>query len=164
MNFILAHVGTLKEAYFREAFAEYQKRISAFGTLEEVVLKPAKTGTGELSEEEKSVCLETESEEFQKLLSSPKCARAYKIALCIEGREKSSEELAGVLEECKNTGKSTVVLLVGGSWGMSEKVKALCDLRLSFSRMTFAHSLFSVMLAEQLYRALSILAGSKYHK
>ena len=76
----------------------------------------------------------------------------------------SSEALAALFEKEAISGKNTVVFLIGSSWGLHERIKKMCDLRLSFSPMTFAHSLFRVMLAEQIYRAAGILQGSKYHK
>lgn len=164
MNFTVLHIGSPKEDYFRQAFLEYQKRLSAKDSLEDVAVKPAKTGAKELSASEICEVLKKEGEELKKILASKKYERAYKIALCIEGKMLSSEELAARFEEIASSGKSEIVFLIGSSWGLDESVKAMCDLRLSFSRMTFAHSLFRVMLAEQIYRAESIRMGGKYHK
>jgi rRNA large subunit m3Psi methyltransferase RlmH len=105
-----------------------------------------------------------EQPEFLRLLSTPKLEKSYKVALCIEGKSLSSEAFSQKLEQIALSGKNTVVYLIGSSWGLSERVKQMCDLRLSFSPMTFAHSLFRVMLAEQIYRAEGIGAGAKYHK
>ncbi len=164
MNIAVAHVGSIKEGYFREAFAEYRKRLSPWAALEEIELRPAKTGGDALTPEEISACLSKEAEEFEKLFARPRFSRAVRVALCIEGKEKSSEEFAAFFDRCRNEGAGTVLFLVGGSWGLHERIKASCAERLSFSPMTFAHSLFSVMLAEQIYRAFSILSGGKYHK
>ena len=127
-------------------------------------MRPAKTGAGALAPEEIASCLAAEAEEFEKLFSQPRFSRAERVALCIEGKARSSQGFADFFEALRNEGKSTVLFLVGGSWGLHERVKKACGLRLSFSPMTFAHSLFSVMLAEQIYRAFSILSGGKYHK
>lgn len=164
MNYTVIHVGDPKESYYREAFEEYQKRMRSYGSLEDVSLKPAKTAGRELTKEEIRIALSKEGEEFEKILSQPKYAKSYKIALCIEGKTCSSEQLSKLFEKVAGNGKNSVVFLIGGSWGIDEKVKALCDFRLSFSPMTFAHSLFRVMLAEQIYRAAGISAGSQYHK
>ena len=157
-------MGEGKESYYKDAFQEYQKRMNAFGSLESVALKPAKTPGRELSRDEITLALTKEAEEFEKFLSMPKFQKAYKIALCIEGKSFSSEELSRLFDKVASGGKNAVVFLIGSSWGLHERVKNLCDLRLSFSPMTFAHSLFKVMLAEQIYRAAGISAGSKYHK
>ncbi len=164
MNHTVIHVGEAKESYFRQAFAEYQKRMASFGSLQDVPIKPAKTPGRELSEDEIRLALEKEAEEFEKILSCPKHQRSYKIALCIEGKSLSSTELASLFDKISVSGKNSVVYLIGSSWGIAERIKQMCDLRLSFSPMTFAHSLFRVMLAEQIYRAAGISAGSKYHK
>ncbi len=164
MNYIILHVGETKESYYKEAFAEFQKRMNAYGSLKNIVLKPAKTAGRELSEDEIRLALEKEAEAFEAALSDPKLMKSYKIALCIEGKSLSSEELAAVFEREANNGKNTVVFLIGSSWGIHDRIKKMCDFRLSFSPMTFAHSLFRVMLAEQIYRAAGILQGSKYHK
>jgi len=133
-------VGTLKESYLRDAVKEYSKRIGGYAGL---TVRETKT-----------------DRELIPLL--PK--KAYKIALCVEGKQLSSEELAEKLEDLPNRGISEVVFVIGDSDGMGEDVKAACDLRLSFSRMTFPHQLMRVILLEQIYRALSILNHGKYHK
>ena len=157
-------MGEPKEKWSREAFAEYQKRMTTLGGLDAVVLRPAVTPGRDLKPEEIRQTLEKEKKSFLEILSRPAFSRCLKIALCVEGREQSSEDLARLLDQAATAGKSGAVFLVGSSWGMSEEVKAACDLRLSFSPMTFPHSLFRVMLAEQIYRAASILSGSSYHK
>lgn len=133
-------VGNLKEAYFRQAAAEYEKRLSAFCRL-------------------KTVELHTEPQILP--LLPP---RAYKIALCVEGKELSSEELAQRVESVAVDGFGELYFVIGGSDGLPESVKAACDFRLSFSKMTFPHRLMRVILLEQLYRAFSINHGGKYHK
>ncbi|MBR2615696.1 MAG: 23S rRNA (pseudouridine(1915)-N(3))-methyltransferase RlmH [Clostridia bacterium] len=164
MNHTVIHMGEGKEAYFKEAFAEYQKRMNAYGSLSAVALTPAKTPGRELSVDEIRLALEKEAEELERVLALPKYKKSYKIALCIEGKTLSSEALSELYEKIAAGGTSSVVYLIGSSWGLSERIKARCDLRLSFSPMTFAHSLFRVMLAEQIYRAEGIAKGSKYHK
>ena len=84
--------------------------------------------------------------------------------MCIEGKMLSSEELAQTMMQVQNRGMSQISLLIGGSWGLSDSVKARADFKLSMSRMTFPHQLARVMLLEQLYRACSINNHSKYHK
>lgn len=133
-------VGTLKEAYLRDAVKEYAKRIGGYARL---------------------TVTETKNDRELLPLLPPK---AYKIALCVEGKQLSSEELASKLEELPNRGLSEVVFVIGDSDGMGEDIKAACDLRLSFSRMTFPHQLMRVILLEQIYRAMTILNHGKYHK
>lgn len=164
MNTCIISVGEPKEPYFRDAFAEYQKRMRAYGGMESVLVKPAATPGRDLKPEEIAQTLEREGKSILQILSQPRFNRAYKIALCVEGEQLSSEGLAKALDRAALSGKSGAVFIIGSSWGLSGEVKAACDLRLSFSPMTFPHSLFRVMLAEQIYRASCILAGSKYHK
>ncbi|MBQ3075494.1 MAG: 23S rRNA (pseudouridine(1915)-N(3))-methyltransferase RlmH [Clostridia bacterium] len=164
MNYVVLHMGEGKERYYKEAFDEYCKRMNSFGSLTSVPLKPWKTPGRELSADEIRLALEKEAEIFEEKLASPKLSKSYKIALCIEGKEMPSEALASLFDRVAGGGKNTVVFLIGSSWGLHERIKASCDLRLSFSPMTFPHSLFKVMLAEQIYRAAGILAGNQYHK
>ena len=90
--------------------------------------------------------------------------KAYVIAMCIEGKQLSSEELADKLEAASLEGKSSICFVVGSSFGLSDKVKNAADLRLSMSRLTFPHQLARVMLYESIYRSFSIISGGKYHK
>ena len=86
------------------------------------------------------------------------------IAMCIEGKTMSSEDLADKLQQLQNNGVSRLCILIGSSRGMDESIKKEAGLRLSMSPMTFPHHLARVMVLEQVYRGLSILSGSKYHK
>jgi 23S rRNA (pseudouridine1915-N3)-methyltransferase len=88
----------------------------------------------------------------------------YGIALCVEGKFLSSEALAALLEKCRSEALVPVRFLIGSSYGLSKQVKAACRLRLSLSPMTLPHQLARVVLAEQIYRALTICAGERYHK
>ena len=133
-------VGTLKEQYLRDAIKEYSKRISGYAKL--------------------TVKETANDRELIPLL--PK--KAYKIALCIEGKQLSSEELSKKVSDATVNGFSEIVFVIGDSDGMGEDVKALCDFRLSFSKMTFPHQLMRVILLEQIYRAFTIISGGKYHK
>ena len=84
--------------------------------------------------------------------------------LCIEGKQLSSEELAGRMAELSIQGVSSIAFVIGGSCGLSDQVKAAARMKLSMSKMTFPHKLARVMLLEQIYRAFSIQAGTRYHK
>ena len=145
-------VGKLKERYLSDACAEYLKRLTAFCKPEIVELPESRMPD--------NPCLRREGEEI--LAKIPQGAMV--IPLCIEGKQLSSEELAKELAGAGIRGISCVCLVIGGSWGLSEAVKSAGKLRLSMSRMTFPHQLARVMLLEQVYRAFSISAGSKYHK
>lgn len=154
----LISVGGLKEAYLREAAAEYKKRLSAFCKLEEVQLKEQKL-PDDPSEKEIASALAAEGKEILGVLPP----KAYKIALCVEGKGFSSPAFAEKLGEVfARTGE--VALVIGSSFGLSDEVKQACDLRLSVSGMTFPHQLMRVLLLEILYRSFQILRGGKYHK
>jgi 23S rRNA (pseudouridine1915-N3)-methyltransferase len=88
----------------------------------------------------------------------------YVIAMCIEGKQLSSEELSATLGNLAVTGRSTVDFVIGGSYGLSDEVKKRADLRLSMSRMTFPHTMARMILSEQIYRAFEIATNGKYHK
>ncbi len=151
-------VGQLKESYYREAVAEYEKRISAYARITDINLKeaPFDEKSGETAV---AAALEDEGERI--LSHIPK--GAYKIALCIEGKQYTSEQLAGILEDI-STSTGECVFIIGSSHGLADKVKRACDMRLSMSKMTFPHRLARVMLTEAIYRSLSINRGLKYHK
>ena len=158
LNVTLITVGTLKEDYLRQAFAEYEKRLRAFCKLELVNLKEEKLPE-DPSEGESAAALEEEGRRI--LAALPR--GAYRVALCVEGKELSSSELAEKLEQI-GTSHGALVLIIGSSYGLSPSVKSACDFRLSVSKLTFPHQLMRVILLETLYRSLGILHGTKYHK
>ena len=139
--------GKLKERFYIDACAEYEKRLQRYCSFELTELPE----TGDLKKEGEAI-----------LAKIP--AGAFVIALCIEGKLKSSEELAALFKEQSSRGVSRIVLLIGSSTGLDESVKRRADLRLSMSPMTFPHHLARVMVLEQVYRAFTINEGSKYHK
>jgi 23S rRNA (pseudouridine1915-N3)-methyltransferase len=152
-------VGKLREKHMTAAFEEYQKRLGAFCKFQQVELTEIKVSETP-SEKELASALEREGTEILRQLDPG----AYVIALCVEGVEKTSEELAKLFETCALSGKSKLCFVIGGSFGLHEMVKARADIRLSMSKMTFPHHLARVMLSEQIYRAFTILAGTRYHK
>ena len=158
MNVNFIAFGKLKERFFREACDEYLKRLSAFAKVTVKELEPAFLPQNP-SKTQIDAALEAEANKLRGI-----CKGGYNIALCIEGKELSSEELAKKLENLGCGGSSTVNFIVGSSFGLSESFKRECDFRLSMSPMTFPHELARVMLFEQVYRAFSINANSKYHK
>ena len=158
MNVNFIAFGKLKERFFRDACEEYQKRLSAFAKVSVKELEPAFLPQNP-SKSQIDAALEAEANKLRGI-----CKGGYKIALCIEGKELSSEELAKKLEKLGGEGSSTVNFVVGSSFGLSENFKQECDFRLSMSPMTFPHELARVMLFEQIYRAFSINGNSKYHK
>ena len=159
LNITYIYFGQQKDGYFRSAMDEYIKRIGKYAKFTEKVLKPENIPENP-TQNEISLCLEKEAKVLLPMLSKS----ALKIAMCVEGKTMSSEAFANVFGKAMNDGKSEIIFIVGSSHGLSENVKKACDIRLSFSPMTFAHGLFGVMLTEQIYRAMTILNGEKYHK
>ncbi len=159
LKITVACVGKLKESYWREAVAEYQKRLQSYCSLDIVEVEEAPVPQ-KASQAQIDAALETEG----KRLLSKAPAGAALCSLCIEGKEMGSERFARWLSDIQVRGTSHVVLLIGGSWGLSPEVKRASGLRLSMSPMTFPHQLARVMLLEQTYRAFQILSGGKYHK
>ena len=150
-------VGKLKEKFYADACAEYQKRLGRFCRLNVVEL-PEQRLPENPSPAEIAAALEREADAIEEKL------RGTVIALCVEGRELSSERLADTLARFASQGASQLTFVIGGSFGLAARVKARAELRLSMSPMTFPHHLARVMLLEQVYRAYQIQAGSKYHK
>ena len=159
MNITVISLGKLKEKYLRDAIDEYSKRIAAYGKLDIIELNPVRLSDNP-SQTEISNALSKEAEEIKKKIPSG----SYIYALCIEGKELSSEKLAESINSALLNGKSNIVFIIGSSFGMSEEIKRLADYRLSFSPMTFPHQLMRVMLLEQVYRAFQINNNGKYHK
>lgn len=152
-------VGKIKERFFTDAIEEYAKRLSAYCRFEVVEVKDEKTPDNP-TENEKNVVLDREAERI--LQKIPKGAKV--ISLCVEGKQMTSEKFADLLSRSTVEGTSRLVFVIGGSMGLSDKVKSISDLRLSFSEMTFPHMLMRVVLAEQIYRGFTITAGKTYHK
>ena len=152
-------VGKMKEKFYIEAAAEYVKRLSRFCKLEIVEL-PEDRLPDDPSQAQIDAALAKEADAIQAKLPSS----CYIIAMCVEGKTRSSEELARLMEESVHQGGSHLVFLIGGSFGLHPSVKALASFKLSMSPMTFPHHLARVMLLEQIYRGYQINNGSKYHK
>ena len=150
-------VGTLKEKYWIDAFSEYAKRIGTYAKFEEINLKEER-----LADESPAAVSRALMAEGEKILERiPK--DAYTVALCVEGKMLSSEELARALDGAKSA-SGKICFIIGSSYGLSDAVKARADLKLSFSRLTFPHQLIRISLAEAVYRSFTILGGKKYHK
>lgn len=157
-NVTVISIGTLKEAYLRDAVAEYKKRLSQYAKVDEINLKEeAIRNEDDPSDVKRALGLEAD-----KILASiPK--DSYKIAMCVEGKEYDSPALARLIGSAIDT-KGKITLIIGSSHGLADSVKAECDARLSLSKLTFPHQLMRVILMETLYRSFTILAGKKYHK
>ena len=146
-------VGKIKEKFFTEALNEYTKRLSSFWKFNIV----------EVKDEPDSDTLTVLSKEGTAILSKVP-DNSYVFALCVEGAQQSSEELANTIDKLQTNGTSSITFIIGGSLGLSDNVKARANARLSFSKMTFPHQFMRVILIEQIYRSFKILSGQKYHK
>ena len=159
MNITVIALGKLKEKYLRDAIDEYAKRISAYGNLDIIELNPVRLSDNP-SATEIDNALSKEAEEIKKKIPNG----SFVFSLCVEGKEKSSEQLAQTIKDITLNGKSNIVFIIGSSFGLAPEIKKLSDCRLSFSPMTFPHQLMRVMLLEQIYRAFQINNNGKYHK
>ena len=148
----LITVGKIKEEYLREAQKEYEKRLSKYTKLEITELK-------DLSYEDENKILFEEGQSILKYIDS----KDYVITLEIEGEELSSKDFASKIDSLLIT-NSNIVFVIGGSLGLSKEVKTRSNYRLSFSKMTFPHQLFRIILLEQIYRGFKILNNETYHK
>ena len=159
LSVYLICVGKLKEKFYKDACAEYIKRLSPYCklTLMELpeVKLPQKPSLGEIS-----AALEKEGEAIRAKI--PPSSRV--VALCVEGRMRSSEELPQMFPVPGRSRDKHMVFVVGGSYGLHPSIKAEANVQLSMSPMTFPHHLARVMLLEQIYRAFKISEGSSYHK
>lgn len=151
-------VGKLKEKWLRDGCAEYEKRLSRFGGVQTIEVP-------DQSEPDKAApaLLEKLTQAEGKALLSHIKPNDRVVALCVDGKPMSSEQLADALSRYAMEGRRTVYV-IGGSRGLSAEVVARADEKLSFSKMTFPHQLMRVILLEQLYRAHKIRAGETYHK
>jgi 23S rRNA (pseudouridine1915-N3)-methyltransferase len=159
VNISIITVGKLKEKYLRLGIDEYLKRLSAYAKVEVIEVADEKAPE-ELSELEMLQVKQKEGERILTKISQD----TYVIALAIQGKLASSEELAVSLDKLATYGKSKIAFVIGGSLGLSEEVLKRSNEQLSFSRMTFPHQLMRLILVEQIYRAYRINRGEPYHK
>lgn len=155
----LIAVGKCKEAYLRQACQEYITRLTPYCKFELIEVEEYKLPSSPTpSQIEKGI-----EEEGQRVLSKlPQSAKM--VAMCIEGKSMSSPGLSRYITEAGTSGTGRLAFVIGGSYGLSQKIKEQAALCLSVSPMTFPHQLFRVMLLEQIYRAFQIAADGKYHK
>jgi len=159
VNISIVTVGKLKEKYLKLGIGEYLKRLSSYAKIEVIEVADEKAPE-ELSEVEMEQVKQKEGERILAKISQD----AHVIALAINGKLKSSEELADNLDKLATYGKSKVAFVIGGSLGLSNEVLKRSDEQLSFSKMTFPHQLMRLILVEQIYRAFRINRGEPYHK
>lgn len=159
MKIKIVTVGKLKEKYLRDGIAEYSKRLSRFANLEMIELADEKT-PDRASDSENQKILELEGTRILSKIGD----RDFVIVLAIEGKTLSSEEFSKQLEQAPINGFSTLTFVIGGSLGLSPKVKKRANLSISFGRLTLPHQLMRLVLVEQIYRAFTIQQGSPYHK
>lgn len=152
MQIKLLTVGTLKEKYWKEAYAEYSKRLQSY----------AKVKVFEVAEQNKGTVASRKQKEGEQLLKH--IGDSYAIALAIEGKTLSSEQLATKIDELATYGNSQLSFIIGGSDGLAKEVLQRANFKLSFSAMTFPHQLMRVILLEQIYRSFKIIRNETYHK
>ena len=158
MNITILCVGQIKEKYFRDAIAEYQKRLSRYCKLQMIEVADEKTKEN-ASEAENDLIRKKEGERLLKHIKDSD----YCITLEIDGKMLTSEGLSKEIDRL-GLGKSSLVFVIGGSIGLDTAVLKRSDYALSFSKMTFPHQLMRVILLEQIYRSYRIMRGEPYHK
>ena len=158
MNVNIICVGKIKEDYFVKATAEFEKRLSRFCNFNVMVLSD-KSIPDNASKAEEEIVLRKEGEEILRKIGKSDIV----VAMCIEGKQLSSEELAEKIRDFQMV-SSTIDFVIGGSLGLAEDVKSRADFKLSMSKMTFPHRIARLMLEEQIYRAFKINANETYHK
>lgn len=159
MNITVISVGKLKEKYLKLGIEEFSKRLSKYCKLDMIELDDEKCPEN-LSDKDMEI---VKSKEGNKILSKIK-NNSYVIALSIDGKNLSSEELASTISNLAVRGNSHVTFVIGGSLGLSSEVLKRADYKLSFSKMTFPHQLMKLILLEQVYRAFRINNNEPYHK
>lgn len=159
MKITILCVGKIKEKFYRDAAAEYIKRLGRYCKPEVIEVADEKTPDGASENVENQI----REKEGERLLGKIKDG-AYVVALAIDGKMRDSKELAKHIEQLGIQGKSQIVFVIGGSLGLSESVLRRADETLSFSKMTFPHQLMRVILLEQIYRSYRIVNGEPYHK
>lgn len=159
MKITIVCVGKIKEKFYRDALAEYTKRLSRYCSLRITEVADEKTKE-QASETECAIIKDREGERILKSIRDD----GYVIALAIDGKNLDSVELSEKIDKLGLSGKSNVYFVIGGSLGLSDAVMKRADYKLSFSRMTFPHQLMRVILLEQIYRSYRIINHEPYHK
>ena len=159
MNIRIIAIGKLKEKYWKDAIAEYSKRLGAYCNLEIVELKESLLRANASAADEEAVKLAEGQEILSRIRKSD-----YVITLEIKGKGLSSEQLAEKINLLGIEGHSDIVFVIGGSLGLSQEVSKRADFKLSFSAMTFPHQMMRVVLLEQIYRSFKINRNEAYHK
>lgn len=155
MNISIICIGKVKEKYIIDGINEFLKRMQSFAKMKIIELKEDGNDTN------RNLSIEKESEDILKTIEK---IGGYNILLDIQGKNFSSEEMAGEIERLAVSGVSSINFIIGGSYGVSESVRKASQMRLSFSKMTFPHQLMRLILTEQIYRWFSIIKNTKYHK
>ncbi|MGW9100487.1 23S rRNA (pseudouridine(1915)-N(3))-methyltransferase RlmH [Priestia megaterium] len=159
MNISIITIGKLKEKYLKQGIQEYLKRLSSYAKVEIIELADEKAPEN-LSESEMEQVKQKEGVRILAKISDD----THVIALAINGKQKSSEELAKEINSLATYGKSKIAFVIGGSLGLSSEVMKRSNAALSFSKMTFPHQLMRLVLVEQIYRAFRIIRNEPYHK
>lgn len=158
MNITIICAGKIKEKYFTAAIDEYSKRMSRFAKFSIIELPDEKIPDNASEREEESI----KSKEGKAMLSKMRDSD-YVVAMCIEGTQLDSVELAQRIEKI-SMNSSSIIFVIGGSLGLSDEVKKRANLRLSFGKITLPHQLMRVVMCEQIYRAFKINNNEQYHK
>ena len=159
MNISIVCVGKIKEKYFRDALDEYVKRLSKFAKISVFEVDDEETPANASAKEEE-IIKDKEAERIIKKIPS----NSYLITLEIDGRKYDSVSFAKRIDSLCVKGNSSLCFVIGGSLGLSDKIKKMSDEKISFSDMTFPHQLMRVILSEQIYRAFKIINNEPYHK
>jgi 23S rRNA (pseudouridine1915-N3)-methyltransferase len=159
MKITIISVGKIKEKFFTDAINEYAKRLSKFCKLIEEIIPDERADENFSQSEIEQVKIKEGIKIFNKI---PK--NSYVFVLDVKGKQLSSEELAEKINTLGIDGISDITFVIGGSNGLSQDILDIANFKLSFSKMTFPHQLFKVILLEQIYRAFKINAGETYHK
>lgn len=158
INISIICVGKLKEQFLRDGCSEYLKRLSPYAKTQIIEIAEERASDNPSNAEIQSILEKEGSRIIDKI---PKGAAV--IPLCIEGREFSSPEFASEIEKI-SLSNSKIAFVIGGSFGLADKVKVLGKIKLSFGKITLPHQLARLVLTEQIYRAFSIINNSRYHK
>ncbi|MBY6037526.1 23S rRNA (pseudouridine(1915)-N(3))-methyltransferase RlmH [Fictibacillus nanhaiensis] len=159
MNIMIVSVGKLKEKYLKQGIEEYLKRLGPYAKVE-VLEVPDEKAPETLSEQEMIMVKEAEGNRILAKIGQD----VHVIAMAIEGKAISSEDLADNLDKLATYGKSKVAFIIGGSLGLSDAVMKRANEKISFGKITYPHQLMKLVLVEQIYRAFRINRNEPYHK